>query len=166
MTVDDLTYSFPRAVFERRPFDLLLFMLGVEVERAPWGRPFSPHAWNFDPECISSTGDYTKIIKRLCRIAGRADCLAEISDFVDLTTGQAWLKYRVGGIDRHWPVEVNNDWADVLTLSYVMDDIQEGESYFYSKENGQAMVLFYLDPARAAEINALSGNALKPFLSE
>ena len=39
-TVDDLLYSFDRSQYEDKPFDLLLFMFGAEVERAPWGRPF------------------------------------------------------------------------------------------------------------------------------
>jgi len=37
ITVDDLLYSFGREDYEKRPFDLILFVLGIEVEREPWG---------------------------------------------------------------------------------------------------------------------------------
>jgi hypothetical protein len=105
-------------------------------------------------------------VKRLCKVAGHPDHLKDISDFVDLDAGKAWLKYEVNGTERNWPVEVNDDWADTLTLSYVMDDIQHDGHRFFFKDNGQAMVLFYLDPAAAAELNKLSNNALKPVLAE
>jgi hypothetical protein len=35
---------------------------------------------------------------------------------------------------------------------------------FYFQDNGQAMVLFYLDSKKAAELNGLSNNALQPVL--
>ena len=47
-----------------------------------------------------------------------------------------------------------------------MDDIQRDGRRFYFKDNGQAMVLFYLDPGTAEELNRLSNNALKPALPE
>ena len=37
VTVDDLLYSFDRNEYESEPFELILFVLGIEVERAPWG---------------------------------------------------------------------------------------------------------------------------------
>lgn len=37
---------------------------------------------------------------------------------------------------------------------------------FFFKDNGQAMVLFYLNPAQAAELNKLSKGALQPVLSD
>jgi hypothetical protein len=166
VTVDDLVYSFDREDYEQRPFDLILFVLGIEAEREPWGRPVCSRVWNFDTECIGSTGDYVRIVKRLCQVAGQPDHLKEVCDFVDLDAGEAWLKYKVNGAERHWPVEVNDDWADTLTLSYVMDDLQRDGRRFFFKDNGQAMVLFYLDPNTVAELNRLSNNALKPVLPE
>ena len=166
ITVDDILHSFDRRDYEERPFDLILFVLGIEVERAPWGRAVCSRVWNFDTECINSTGDYVHIVKRLCQVAGRPDFLKDISDFVDIDAGKAWLKYKVNGTERNWPVEVNDDWADTLTLNYVMDDIERDGRRFYFKDNGQAMVLFYLDAGSAAELNRLSSNALKPVLAE
>jgi hypothetical protein len=99
-------------------------------------------------------------------VAGQPECLKEVSDFVDIDASKAWLKYKVNGSERNWPVEVNDDWADTSTLNYVMDDIQRDGRRFYFKDNGQAMVLFYLDAGTAAELNRLSNNALKPVLPE
>jgi hypothetical protein len=166
ITVDDILYSFDRKDYEERPYDLILFVLGIEVERAPWGRPVCSRMWNFDTECIGSTGDYVRIVKRLCQVACQPDCLKEVSDFVDIDVGKACLKYKVNGAERNWPVEVNDDWADTLTLNYVMDDIERDGRRFYFKDNGQAMVLFYLDARTATELNRLSNNALKPVLAE
>lgn len=53
--VDDLIYSFDREDFERQPFDLVLFALGIEVEREPWRRAVCERVWNFDTGCIESS---------------------------------------------------------------------------------------------------------------
>ena len=61
-------------------------------------------------------------------------------------------------------MEVNDDWVDGMVISYVMDDIEGstgGTRHFYWKDNGQAMVLFFLDRDTAAALNELSGNALQ-----
>jgi hypothetical protein len=68
--------------------------------------------------------------------------------------------------ERNWRVEVNDDWADMMTISYVMDDTEHDCRKFYFEDNGQAMVFYCLDPATANELNELSGNALKPVLPE
>lgn len=166
ITVDDILYSFDREDYEEQPFDLVLFVLGTEVEREPWGRPVCSRVWNFDTECIESTGDYVEIAERLCQVAGQPGCFKDISDFVDIESGKRWLKYTVDGTERNWPVEVSDDWADMSTVSYVMDDLERDGRRFYFKDNGQAMILFYLDAQMAAEWNRLSNNALKPVLLE
>ena len=166
VSIDDLLYSFARKDYEERPFDLILFVLGIEVEREPWGRSICSRVWNFDRESINSPGDYVSIVKRLCQVAGQPDCLKDVSDFVDIEAGEAWLKYKADGTQRNWTVKVNDDWADMRTLSNVMKDIERDGYRFYFKDNGQAMVLFYLDSKKAAELNRLSNNALEPVLAK
>ncbi|WP_299485228.1 hypothetical protein [Acaryochloris sp. IP29b_bin.137] len=112
ITVENLLYSFSRQDYEAKPFDLLVFILGTEVEREPWGRPFCSRAWNFDPECIVQTGDYVKILQRLCKIADQPNVLSEVEDFVDIESGIAWLKYKVDNIARTWPIEQYIDQWD------------------------------------------------------
>ena len=158
---DDLLYSFGREAYESKPFDVLLFMLGAEVEREPWGRAICSRVWNFDTECIHGTGDYVRILKRLCDVAGHPGLLSDVADFVDVASGEAWLKYVIDGRSQEWTVAVIDDWADTLTLAYVMDDIERDGRRFYFKDNGQAMVLYYLDAESAGEINRLSNNSLQ-----
>ena len=160
ITIDDITYSFPREDYERKPFDLLLFTLGVEVEREPWGRPFCSRVWNFDTECITGKNSYTKIAQRLCQVAGRPDAFANVSDHVDLGAGDAWIEYTVDGKQRHWSIEVNDDWADMMVVAYMMNDLERDGRKFRARDNGQAMVLYYLDDAAFARINKLAPKPL------
>ena len=77
-TVEDLLYSYDRAEYEKQPFDALLFMLGSEIEREPWGRYFSSVAWNFDAECIVENGDYVRIVNRLAELAGVSNYMSGV----------------------------------------------------------------------------------------
>lgn len=160
VTVDDLLYSFGREKYENEPFDLILFVLGIEIERQPWGRPFCSRAWNLDMECIGETGDYVQIVARLCEVAGHPDCITDIEDFVDLGLGQAWLKYSVDGQTRNYTVTVDSDWADPDTIAKIMADIERDGFRFYAKDNGQASIWYYLDYETVGKLNKLSGNAL------
>lgn len=166
VTIDDLLHSFSREEYEKRPFDLLLFVFGVEIEREPWGRPFCSRVWNFDLECITGTGSYERIVRRCCEVAGHSrDHMKELSDFVDLRTGVAWLKYtRPDGVARHWKPKVQDDWAAPKIVAAILGDLETKDRFFYFKDNGQAMVLYFLTPAAAAELNTLSGAALKRVL--
>ena len=168
ITIDDVLYSFSRSQYEERPFDLLLFVLGIEVEREPRNRTFCSRVWNFDSECICEAGDYIRIVNRLCLVAGNPELITDIDDFVDLEKGEAWLTYTIDGIVRRWKVAVDNDWADVLTLAYVMGDIERDGRRFYAKGNGQMLILFHLDRETADKINffisSSSGKLLQPIV--
>ncbi|MEZ6113205.1 MAG: hypothetical protein R3C99_19660 [Pirellulaceae bacterium] len=161
VTVDDLLYSCDRQEYENQPYDTLLFMLGSEVEREPWGRNVCDRAWNFDVECIEDTGSYVMIVENLCRVAGIPHLIADAEDFVDIENETAWLKYTVDGQPRHFEIPVDDDWADPKTISAVMRDIERDGKRFYDKDNGQASIWFYLDQPTADKLNALSGNALR-----
>jgi hypothetical protein len=161
VTLDDLLYSWKREDYEKDPFDLLLFMLGCEVEREPWGRYVCDKAWNFDTECIEDTGAYVIIVQNLCRIAGMPNLITHIQDFVDIENETAWLKYTLEGQERFYKVEVCSDWADPETVGAVMEDIERDGKRFYAKDNGQAAIWFYLDKSTADQLNVLTGNALQ-----
>jgi hypothetical protein len=162
VTVDDLLYSFDRESIEAKPFDLLLFLFGVEVEREPWGRAFCRKVWNFDTECIESSGAYVAIVQRLADVAGATGRLTDVRDHVDIEGGEAWLEYTLDGKHRRCVAEVRDDWADMEVVCCVMEDLAAGGRRFYSKDNGQAMILFFLDEAAARRINELSNGALEP----
>jgi hypothetical protein len=159
-TVDDLLYSWPRESYEHRPLDLVLFVLGSAVEAEPWGRWFCDRAWNFDTECVHGQGAYVSIARQLCRIAGRPDALVDLRDHVDVDAGEAWIDYSVGGQRRHWRIEVRDDWADMIVVSYLMDDLEHDGQRFYARHNGQVMTLFFLDDDAAGQLNTLVGEQL------
>jgi hypothetical protein len=161
VSIDDLLYSFKREEYEERPYDLILFVLGIEVEREPWDRCVSSQAWNFDHECITNTGDYTKIAKRLCQIAGNPSVLTNIHDHFDRENDIAWIEYTADGVKRHLNIEINDDWVDPAIIPHLIEDIERNGHHFYFKENGQAMIMYYLSDDSAAKLNRLSGNALR-----
>jgi hypothetical protein len=162
VTLDDLLYSFDREQYEEKPFDLLLFILGAEIEREPWGRRFCRKVWNFDTECVEGGGAYVRIVENLAHVAGASGRISGVKDEVDLDARRGWVEYTLDGKRQIWDVEIRDDWADMMVVSYVMDALEESGRRFYAKDNGQAMVLFYLGEAEAAQINRLSKNALRP----
>jgi hypothetical protein len=164
--IDDLLYSVSgdRSAFEAKPFRTLIFLLGIEVEREPWGRRMCDRAWNFDTECIVSTGDYVSIVQNLCLLTGSPEYLTDITDQIDSESGDCWLEYSIQGRRQHWTVEFNDDWADMMTLSYVMEDLQRDGAQFYSFDNGQAMILLYLDPETATKLGDLCDEDLEPVI--
>ena len=164
VTIEDILFSFDRQALESDPFKLLLFVFGSEVEPEPWGRRICNRVWNFDPECISATGDYVKIVHQLCLLGGNPDYLHEIVDYIDLDQGECWLEYTLGDTREHWSIELNDDWADMLALSYVMEDIQRDGCQFYSLDNEQAMILTYIDLDTAAKISDLCDEDLEPVI--
>ncbi|MGY8768596.1 MAG: hypothetical protein ACKVH8_09235 [Pirellulales bacterium] len=161
VTIDDLLYSWDREEYENEPYDMILFVLGSEIEREPWGRNICDRAWNFDIECIEATGSYVTIVNNLCRVAGKPDLITDLEDVVDFKNGKAWLKYTIDGELRHYTVPVDNDWADPDTISAVIEDIERDGKRFYAKDNGQASIWFYLDTDTADKLNVLTGNALR-----
>jgi plasmid maintenance system killer protein len=162
--IEDLLYSLERSELEAKPFWPLIGLLGGEVERAPWGRRICDRVWNFDTECINGSGDYLKIARKLDLLTGNPDSLTEIEDYVDFESNTAWLEYAISDKQRHWSIELNDDWADMMTLSYVMEDLQRDGKQFYSIDNGQAMILFYLDSETATKLGDLCDEDLEPVI--
>lgn len=160
VTIDDLLHSWDLEEYEKQPYDLVLFALGSEVERAPWGRPVCDRVWNLDAECIEGPGDYVTIVENLCRVAAAPNLITDIEDSVDLEAETAWLKYTVDGQQRNYEIPVDNDQADPNTVAAIMSDIARDGKHFYSKDNGQSSIWFYLDPGTATKLNELTNNAL------
>lgn len=127
-------------------------MLGDEVESDAGGR-FCDQVWTFDTERIEDSGSYVRIAKQLSRIADQPDALSDLRNHVDLDDGEGWLEYVIDGERKRWDVAVQDDWADLMVVSYLIDDLERNGRKFYVKDNGsQILVLSYLDDkaARAA----------------
>lgn len=155
-TVEDLLYSYDRAEYEKQPFDALLFILGSEIEREPWGRYFSSVAWNFDAECIVENGDYVRIVNRLAELAGVSNYMSGVTDSVDLDAGVATLEYTLDGQTRSLTPIVNDDWADADTVNVILSDLERDGRYFYGIDNGQSTILYYLDEQTAGQLRTLT----------
>jgi hypothetical protein len=160
--IDDFLDTFDRDAYEAEPYDLLFFTLGIEIESEPWGRRFCRRLWNFDTECIGQTGDYVRIVDELSHVAGKVGVLQSVCDHVDLESGTGWLTYRVDGIECHWDVTIDDDWADPKVIAHVMRDLQQDGGRFYAKDNGQAAILCFLSDDQAARLNQLSRGAWSP----
>lgn len=160
--VDDLLTSFPRSHFEGDPYRLLLIMHGFEIEREPFGRPFSDQAWDFDLECIEGPGSYVRIVNELARLAGPG-LVKEVSDAVDMSAASGSFSYTIAGVRKTVPFEINNDWADFGAAETVMSDIAAAANdgrRFFGADNGQALTIFFISEDVAARVNKLAEGAL------
>jgi hypothetical protein len=156
ISTDDLLNSFPREDYEKTPFDLLLFALGMEVEAEPWGRYFSDQVWNLDMECIEDEGAYRNIIKNLCRIAGNDELVSGIKERIDPMSDAGSLQYTIAGTKQRLEVAIEDDWADPEVVSQIMSDIESttrGRS-FYSKDRGLASIWLLLTDAHAKQLSS------------
>ena len=116
VTLDRMLKVFDRAHYEREPYVLLLCALGSELEVEPY-RFASDDIWHFDTECIEDHKDYVRIAERLRDLAGGDLPLDEITDYVDIEEGEAWLSFRLDGQRVRWEAEVEGDWVDETILS-------------------------------------------------
>ena len=160
VTIDDFLNSFDRDAYEDKPFDLILFVYGIEIESEPWGRTFSNNAWNFDVECIEDNGSYIEIVQNFALLSNKLDEIENIKDSVDFEKENAWVSYSINGIEKRYKAEFDNDWADPVTVGSIMTDLTSEGYSFYAKDNGQASIWFYLDDNTAQKLNEYSNNAL------
>ena len=160
ISIDDLLYSFDREEYEENPYNTILYVVGFEVEREPWGRYFSDNAWDFDVECIEDNGDYERIVRNFARITGSTNRITDLEDSVDHEDA-IWLKYKIDGQERKFDIPIDNDWADADTVSEIMEDVEIDGKDFYAVDNGQATVWFYLDNSSAKRLMKLSKGLLR-----
>jgi hypothetical protein len=97
-------------------------------------------------------------------LTGNEDRLTEILDYIDLEEGECWLEYNIGDKRRHLTIEVNDDWADMLALSYVMEDIQGDGCQFYAIDSSEVMIILYLDRETAEKLSDLCNEDLEPLI--
>ncbi|MFT7168856.1 MAG: hypothetical protein ACI80K_001990 [Paracoccaceae bacterium] len=154
-SVDDLCHSFNREFLESDPYDALLFLMGSEVEREPYGRHFSDAAWAFDSKCIGGDGSYVAIVQNIARISGKKDQLEGLQDSVDLDAGSASLEYTLAGQKRQFQPVVNSDWADPATIQGIIDQFADGDIGFYGISNGQGTIIYCLKREDAVGFEAL-----------
>lgn len=158
VSIDDLLLSYSREEYESAPFDLILFVYGIEIEEEPWGRFICDQAWNFDVEAIEDNGSYVEIVKQLHRISGNSKRIEGLIDSIDIEGSRALLQYEIDGVKREFRPVVDNDWADAEIIEKIMNDLRQPSYNFYPKDNGQASIWFYLSEQQALALNKLANN--------
>ncbi len=164
VSIEDFLISYDRESYEKTPYELALHMYGFEIEQEPWGRYLSDSAWNFDTECIEGSGSYAEVMSNIVRITQRSDILSDVSDDFDFEKPTATVRYILNSNKKERVVKIDSDWVDPNFVDYflaeVSDTISDGRK-FWSIDNGQALILFFLTDANANNLNKLSNGSLK-----
>jgi len=139
ITIDNLLYSFDREKYEKEPYVLLLTVMGGELEEEPF-EYISKDIWHFDTECIEDHGYYVAIAQRMSDLAGGSLPLEEITDYVDLEEGEAWLSFKLDGKKIKWIAAVEDDWVDPKIFSQFAELLikrKTGKRFTYYDLGGQ-----------------------------
>lgn len=116
ITAEHLLASSDKMDYENEPYLHLLIVMGGEQEEEPY-RPLSANIWHLDTECIEDHGSYAVIARRMRDLADGALPLEEISDYIDLEEGEAWLSFKLKGKCIKWEAVVKDDWIDPKILT-------------------------------------------------
>jgi hypothetical protein len=108
---------------------------------------------------------YVEIAKNLVELAGAEARVTNIQASVDFKKKNGSLAMMLDGKRKRWTLEIDDDWADMGALADVMETLSTKTKRFYAKNNGQAMILFFLDGAAAKRINELAPETLTRIMS-
>lgn len=89
--------------------------MGIDLEREPYS-PICDRLWMCDYERIEDHGAYREVILRLETMTGGQLGLTEVTDYVDVEEGKAWVEFEHRGRRIHWDFVVNDDWLDPSVL--------------------------------------------------
>jgi hypothetical protein len=164
ITLAGLLHSYPASEYAGDPYRLLLFMYGSEVEQEPWGRRICDAVLNFDYECIDGEGSYVRIAEDFARLAGVRDLLNDLRDDADLARETGTLTYSARGELRTVPFRIDNDWADPKAVQAILSDMQhlagDGRT-FWGSDNGQSVILVFVDKPTSTRLNKLTMDLLE-----
>jgi len=159
VNVDDLLYSFKREQYEKRPYELLLCILGSESERDPT-RFLSDAIWHLDTECIEGPSSYVRVATRMAALAGSALPIADVRDDIDLDTGKARLSFTLNGNNFRWDAQLKDDWIDpeILSNFVVLLDTQKAWKHFtYLDLKGQDCIIGCSTEDQRSELRKRTG---------
>jgi hypothetical protein len=111
VTPDDWVAFHPLSDYEAKPYYHIIEALGSEIQRDDY-LPMCSSLWMCDYERIEDHGAYREIIERLQLLSGSQLPISNISDFVDIEEGKAWVEFDLGGVRQHWDAKIDNDWMD------------------------------------------------------
>lgn len=120
--------------YEKKPYILLLIVLGDFVEKPPYDTYISDDIWHFDSECIEDHGAYVLIAERLKALAGGGLPLENIKDYVDVEEERAELSFTLDGQAHAWQAKVSDDWVDSTIIERLVtlhEQRQSQKHYIY-----------------------------------
>ncbi|MEL7452609.1 MAG: hypothetical protein AAGJ50_04465 [Pseudomonadota bacterium] len=166
MTRSDLLLSFSEGEYTATPYQLLLSVMGCDIEEEPWGRSVSDHVWQLDFECIEDKKSYVTIVKKLCKLAKVESKLNGVLGDVDFETNSATLTYKLGDRVRNLTPKFDGDWLDEATLKVIVSDIENAAGkgrHFWVVDNGQAAVFLFVRDETAKALNTLKRRLVSRF---
>lgn len=125
-------------------------------EQLPW---LSNDAWHFDYEAIEDHGAYKSIVENCVRISGAALEITDLSDFVDIEDGQAWVEFTHRGNPMKLNLTVDDDWADPK-LFVMLNGILKSDGSdrrFAQHDLGQDCLIVCRTASEISELNKLAG---------
>jgi hypothetical protein len=139
MAVSLFLNSFDREVYENDPYLPAFIIMGSEIEQESF-LPGSERIWAYDAECIEDHNAYVEIAISLCELANGRLPLENITDYVDVEKGEAWISFEMKGKKYKWTAEVNDDWLDETVLFRFADlfaSLKTGRRFTYLHDGGQ-----------------------------
>lgn len=91
----------------------------------------------FDTEFVEDPDAYEEPIRFMAAVCGASDRISDIASNIDVEAEEGTISYRIDGRLQTWDVEVNDDWADRMVLSYVLDDLLGVGECFVLFSSGQ-----------------------------
>lgn len=145
--------------FEDQPYHLMYQTLGQTIEREPW-TPITNKCWDFDLEAIDDHDAYVDIMKNISRITNGDLIFENISDYVDIDKGKAWVSFTCNGDNYKWDLKVDNDWADGSLFDRVQELAYKYKTrglFTFFNTGGQDFVLGYYTKEELETIRQKTG---------
>jgi hypothetical protein len=143
--INDLLISHDREKYEKKPFELILWALGGEVEKDPY--PIvSDDIWDCDYERIEDRGSYSSVISRLHALSGMILPISNIHDHVSLDEEKAWVEFSYEDKIIHWDAEFNDDWLDDKIILKFNGLLQKHDLSIYWADGGQVSLFICKTP--------------------
>jgi hypothetical protein len=139
IALDTLLRSFDREVYENDPYLVAFIIMGSEIEEDAF-EPGSEKIWAYDAECIENHNDYVEKAMSLRDLADGRLPIANITDYVDIEEGEAWLAFELNGEQHKWIAIVDNDWLDgniLVRFAELLTSLNTGRRFIWLHDGGQ-----------------------------
>jgi hypothetical protein len=124
----------------------------ASLETKPW---LSNDVWHFDYEAIEDHGAYTSIVENCFRLAQGELKISDVTDYVDIEEGKAWISFVHNEQNKKINLKVDNDWADPLVFA-AMNKILEtdGSDFRFAQHDlGQDCLIICRKPSELLNLN-------------